>query len=250
MAKRLVILSGPSCVGKGPLTAAAKKFRPDVKFVQVAVIKSKESRYNRPRPDEHIVWDNPDCWRTMEQIEELKNNPRYIVDYCHKFAQVIDLDKIIGAPTEAVLMESYYTMAEKIVKSDYLSGVEIKTVFLSPLGCDEITALDDADFTIKALMMFKQYQRAEFHGRVIDKVWLADMRHRVDDAANELKRACNYDYVIVNHDGEGAPSWRRNTDGTFIGRPEGDAGKAMESLADILAGKTPAEAEHWPNGIL
>lgn len=250
MAKRLIILSGPSCVGKSPLTSAVKKFRPDVKFVQVAVIKSKESRYNKPRPDEHIVWDNPDCWRTMEQIEELKNNPRYIVDYCHGFAQVIDLDKIIQAPTEAVLMESYYTMAERIVKSDYLSGVGIKTVFLSPLGRDEITALDDVNFTIKALMMFKQYQRAEFHGRAIDKVWLADMRHRVDDAVNELRYACNYDYVIVNHDGEGSPNWRRNTDGTFFDELQDDAKKATESLADVLAGKIPANAEQWPSGIL
>ncbi|MDD5135454.1 MAG: hypothetical protein PHP01_08605 [Phycisphaerae bacterium] len=250
MAKRLVILSGPSCVGKSPLTEAVKKFRPNVKFVQVAVIKSKESRYNRPRPDEHIVWDNPDCWRTMEQIEELKNNPRYIVDYCHGFAQVIDLDKIIQSPTEVVLMESYYTMAEKIVKSDYLAGVEIKTVFLSPLGQDEITVLGDVNFTIKVLMMFKQYQRAEFHGRAIDKIWLADMRHRVDDAINELRFACNYNYVIVNHDGEGSPSWRRKTDGTFIDLPVSDAKKATESLADILAGKNPADTEHWPGNLI
>jgi hypothetical protein len=94
-------------------------------------------------------------------------------------------------------------------------------------------------------MMFKQYQRAEFHGRAIDKVWLTDMRHRVDDAINEIRVACNYDYVLVNHDGEGSPNWQRNNDGTFLDKPIGDAELAMDCLADILAGENPKNAEHW-----
>jgi guanylate kinase len=250
MTKRLVILSGPSCVGKSPLTAAVKKYRPEVKFVQATVIKSKESRYNKPRPDEVSVWDNPDNWRTMAEIETLKNNPRFVVDYCHGFAQVIDLDKIINAPFDAVLMESYYTMAQKIVKSDYLAGVDIKKVFLSPISCDEIPAIKDILLAIKSLMMFKQYQRAEFHGRKIDAVWLADMRHRVDDAIKEIRVACDYDYVLVNHDGEGAENWQRHNDGVFYGKPIGDAGLATDCLADILAGKIPPNAEHWHNSVL
>jgi len=245
MKKRLIILSGPSCVGKSPLTAAVKKFQPEIKFVQVAVIKSKESRYDKPRPDELAVWKNPDCWRMMAEIETLKNNPRFVVDYCHGFAQVIDLDKIINAPTEAVLMESYYTMAQKIVKSGYLSGVEIKRVFLSPLSCEEISALNDVPYAIRALMMFKQYQRAKFHGRTIDRLWLADMRQRIGDAINEIKVACDYDYVIVNRSGEGSADWRRNNDGTFFDKPCNDAGEATDCLADILAGKIPTSAEHW-----
>jgi guanylate kinase len=248
MTKRLIILSGPSCVGKSPLTAAVKKYRPEVKFIQATVIKSKESRYNKPRPDELAAWSNPDCWRTMAEIETLKNNPRFVVDYCHDFAQVIDLDKILNAPTDAVLMESYYTMAQKIVKSDYLAGVDIKKVFLSPISCKEIPAFDDFPTAVKALMMFKQYQRAEFHGRTIDSVWLTDMRQRVDDAINEIRVACNYDYVIVNHDGEGSENWQRHNDGVFCGKPIGDAGLATDSLADILAGKNPANAEHWQAG--
>jgi guanylate kinase len=240
------MLSGPSCVGKSPLTAAVKKYRPEVKFIQATVIKSKESRYNKPRPDELAVWNNPDNWRTMAEIETLKNNRRFVVDYCHGFAQVIDLDKIINAPTDAVLMESYYTMAQKIVKSDYLAGVDIKGVFLSPLSCNEIPALDDVPLAIRLLMMFKQYQRAEFHGRAIDNVWLADMRQRVNDAINEIRVACDYDYVIVNHDGEGAENWQRHNDGVFYAKPTGDAGLAVDSLADILAGKNPKNAEHWP----
>jgi len=249
MPKRLIILSGPSCVGKSPLTVAVRKYRPEVKFIQATVIKSKESRYNKPRPDEIAVWDNPDNWRTMAEIETLKNNQRFIVDYCHGFAQVIDLDKIINASTDAVLMESYYTMAQKIVKSDYLTGVDIKTVFLSPISCREIPALNkDFPFAVKSLMMFKQYQRAEFHGRAIDNVWLADMRHRVDDAFNEIRVACDYDYVIVNHDGEGSPNWRRHNDGAFFDKPTGDAGLATDCLADILAGKNPKNAEPWPHG--
>lgn len=250
MTKRLIILSGPSCVGKSPLTAAVKKYWPEVKFIQATVIKSKESRYNKPRPDEISVWNNPDCWRTMAEIETLKNNPRFVVDYCHGFAQVIDLDRIINAPTDAVLMESYYTMAQKIVKSDYLAGVDIKRVFLSPISCNEISQLKDVPTTIKSLMMFKQYQRAEFHGRKIDAVWLTDMRHRVDDAIKEIRVACDYDYVLVNHDGEGAENWQRHNDGVFYAKPIGDAGLATDCLADILTGKNPKNAECWQRGLI
>ena len=68
MAKRLVILSGPSCVGKGPVVAAVKKFKIEIEHEEIPVIKSRESRNNIPRPDDEKVWKNKDYWRTAEEI--------------------------------------------------------------------------------------------------------------------------------------------------------------------------------------
>ena len=77
MARRLVLLSGPSCVGKGPLFAAVQQFHGELGHEAVPVIKAKESRGGKPRPDDRPVWDDPDYWRPAAEIIALKGNPRY-----------------------------------------------------------------------------------------------------------------------------------------------------------------------------
>ena len=75
--KRLIALSGPSCVGKGPLLAAAREFHGELPFDLVAVIKSRESRRGSPRPDEALLWDNPDYFRPCPEIKRLRGD-RYL----------------------------------------------------------------------------------------------------------------------------------------------------------------------------
>jgi guanylate kinase len=240
MEKRLIILSGPSCVGKGPLTAAVKKFRPDIKFTKLAVIKSKQSRNHAPRPDEQEVWDNPNCWQTEEQIKALKENSHFIVGNCYGFSQAVDLDMIINSSEQILLMEMYYAIMPQLLDSRHLKNIKIETVFLSPISKQEIEFFNDCgidiDSAIKSLMAAKQYQRAVFHKRKIDREFLQDIKTRIDDSVYELRSAGNYKYVIVNHDGEGSPNWNRLANGTFTAPPVGDAKLAVESLAKILSG--------------
>jgi guanylate kinase len=240
MKKRLILLSGPSCVGKSPLTAAVKKFRPEVKFTKLAVIKSKQSRNLMPRPDEQDVWNNPNCWQTQEQIEALKNNDRYIVFNCYGFSQAVDLDMIVNSSEQTILMEMYYAIVPQILASQRLKNINIETVFLSPISKQEIEFFNscriDVDWAIKSLMAAKQYQRVIFHKRNIDRDFLQDIKTRIDDAVCELGSEKNFKHVIVNHDGEGSPNWNRLADGTFTGPPVGDAKLAVESLAKILSG--------------
>jgi guanylate kinase len=241
MEKHLILLSGPSCVGKGPLTAAVKKFRPEIEFTKLAVIKSKQSRNHIPRPDEQEVWDNPNCWQTQEQIQALKNNSRYIVFNCYGFSQAVDLDMIVNSSEQTILMEMYYAIVPQLSDSQLLKNIKIETVFLSPISKQEIDFLNscgiDVDKAIKSLMATKQYQRAIFHKRKIDRDFLQDIRTRIDDSVCEIESAKNFKYVIVNHDGEGSPNWNRLADGTFTGPPVGDAKLAVESLANILIDK-------------
>lgn len=241
MEKRLILISGPSCVGKGPLTAAVKHFRPDVKFTKLSVIKSKQSRHNIPRPDERTVWDNPDCWRTQEEIDSLVGNDHFVVSKCYGFSQAVNLDLIVNFPEPTILMEMYYPMVPMIVAARRLKDVKIETVFISPISDEEIAFVQkcgfDSDAVIKALMADKQYHRIAFHKRKIDAEFLIDVKKRIEDSVLEIASRRNYKYVIVNRDGEGSPNWNRLADGTFVGEPVGDAKTAMESLAKILAGK-------------
>lgn len=247
MEKRLIILSGPSCVGKGPLTAAVKKFRPEINFIKLAVIKSKQSRNLMPRPDEQEVWDNPSCWQSEEQIKALKDNDRYIVFNCYGFSQAVDLDMIINSPQQIILMEMYYSIVPQLLGSQRLKNINIETVFLSPISKQEIEFFNscriDVDTAIKSLMAAKQYQRAIFHKRKIDRDFLQDIKTRIEDSVCEIESAKNFKYVIVNHDGEGCPNWNRLPDGTFTAPPVGDAKLAIESLADILIGKKSKKSE-------
>jgi len=238
MKKRLILLSGPSCVGKGPLTAAVKQFRPEIKFTKLSVIKSKLSRNNIPRPDEHEVWDNPNCWRTEEEIQTLSNNDHYVIGKCFGFSQAVNLDMILNFPEQTILMEMYYPIVPRLLAAERLKNIKIETVFVSPISEKEIEFIRtcglNPETVIKSLMADKQYHRILFHKRNIDPEFLQDINKRIDDSIFEIASSKNYKYVIVSRDGEGSPNWNRLANGTFIGEPVGDAKNAMESLAKIL----------------
>lgn len=238
MVKRLFLLSGPSCVGKGPLVAAVKQFRPDVKFTKLSVIKSKTSRHNIPRPDELPVWDNPDCWRTEEELAALANNNHFVIGKCHGFTQAVNLDLIVNYPEQTILMEMYYPMVPGLLAAERLKGIKIETIFLTPASEDEILFAEKCGLNretfIKSLMTDKQFNRIAFHKRKVDSEFLEDVKKRISDSVLEIAASKNYNHIIVNRDGEGSPNWNRLADGTFIGKPIGDASAAMESLAAIL----------------
>ncbi len=238
MEKRLVLLSGASCVGKGPLTAALKQFRPDVKFTKLSVIKSKASRHNIPRPDEHEAWSNPDCWRTEEELAGLASNDHFVIGNCHGFTQAVNLDLIVNYPEQNVLMEMYYPMMPGLLTAKHLKNIKIETVFLTPVSEDEIQFAEKCGFNretfIKSLMADKQFNRIQFHKRKIDSDFLEDVKKRISDSVLEIAESKNYNHIIVNRDGEGSPNWNRLADGTFIAEPIGDAKNAMEHLAKIL----------------
>jgi guanylate kinase len=254
MKKQLVILSGPSCVGKGPLAAAVKKFRTEIKYDEIPVIKSRESRGGKPRPDDKPVWNNVDYWRSAEEITDLKKNPRYIVGDCRGFPQAIDLEKVAQSQAPLVFIEVYHTIGRQLVTSKYLTGVTVISVFLSPIGISEIDSIRTGGICVatevKEMMVLKQMDRAAFQGKQLDSALLQDITARAEDAVDELRSAPDYNIVLVNHDGEGATNWRRDPEGNFVGNPEGDARRALESLADILLGKSPDNAETWPHGTV
>ncbi|MCE5340321.1 MAG: hypothetical protein LLF92_04240 [Planctomycetaceae bacterium] len=240
MGKRLILLSGPSCTGKGPLTAAVKQFRPDVKFTKLSVIKSKASRHNIPRPDELQVWDNPDCWRNEEELAALAKNEHFVVGKCHGFTQAVNLDLIVNYPEHTILMEMYYPMVPGLLTAKHLKNIKIETVFLTPASEDEILFAEKCGFKreifIKSLMADKQFNRIAFHKRKVDAEFLEDVKKRINDSVSEIAESKNYNHIIVNRDGEGSPNWNRLADGTFFAEPVGDAKIAMEKLAKILKG--------------
>jgi guanylate kinase len=86
---RLVILSGPSCVGKTPLARALGKFYPELygKLHKLVLLNSR-----RPRPGEVDGVDYH--FRPRNQIESLRSQERYAVLEVRSDVQALDVEDL------------------------------------------------------------------------------------------------------------------------------------------------------------
>lgn len=250
----MVILSGPSCVGKGPLIAAVRRFYPQIDHTLIPTIKARESRGGQPRPDEESIWNDPDHWRTEDELNNLRDDPRYLVGYCRDSPQAVDLERIRQAPSRLVIVEVYHTIGMRLCSAAFLKGIEIVTVFITPMSAEEIVFLKQCGIspavTLRGLMVLKQYRRLLYHRREIDDEIIHDIEARARDAVAELRSAPDYTLVVVNHDGEGSPSWNRLPTGRFTSSPIGEAKRTLDAFVEVLKGETPASTEIWQPGII
>jgi guanylate kinase len=238
MKKKLVLLSGPSCVGKGPLLAALKTFHTEIKFSGIPVIRSRGSRNNVPRPEEAPVWNDLDYFMPDAMFSKLDKN--YVTGKVHGFPQAIDLRKITEHTADLLILEIYYTFWEQFKKreTETLAGMDIVSVFMSPVSQNEIDLFKQENVSKNAfiveMMLEKQMRRAEFMGMKVTSAVSMSFNSRAQSAPNEINMMNAYDRRIVCHDGEGHPNWNRNRDGSFNSKPTGEAGKALDEFAGII----------------
>ncbi|MFZ5954816.1 MAG: hypothetical protein ACOYT4_00135 [Nanoarchaeota archaeon] len=254
---RVVLLSGPSCVGKGPLVASIDKFFPNISYSTVPVIKAKESRPKGPRPEELDLWDNPNYFRSANEIKNLSKDPlRYLVGECRGLPNAIDLDRILGAKHNLVLVEVYHTVGSQINSlKNILPGADKLNVFVSPVSQKEITAWKlqnvGLDQKIKKIMLNKLNARSKYQGaNPEDPSVIKDNLKRAEDAYHELQSAHKYTHVLVNPYGEGHPHWNRTPNGEFTKKPQGGALKIVKSFADILKKGKSKYVEHWDSDTI
>ena len=240
----LTILSGPSCVGKGPAIRAISEFRNNVRFREVPVLKSIESRGGSLR-----ATDNPDHFFPAASISGWQENPNYIVGSCRGFPQAISLAtlKTEAEKSDNLYLEAYHTLGRQFRDNATvraIDGLKTTSVFMSPISAKEIEDLSAAGVNVEQyltqLMMNKQFVRSSNTG---DRVKMSDVASRARDAFDELSSAHLFDGVIVNHDGEGDPNWHIDN-AASLSEPEGDACRTMMTLSDVLLGKT-SSLEHW-----
>ena len=135
-AGRLVILSGPSCVGKSPLDRALARFYPELhQRLQKLVL------YNTrdPRPGEKDGVDYH--FRTRPQVEALRQQERFAVLDVRGDLQALDLLELTallgrgdaffeGNPFVGRLLQTHPSLAQ----------VRRLSVFLAPLSKDEYSS--------------------------------------------------------------------------------------------------------------
>ncbi|HIP95597.1 MAG TPA: hypothetical protein EYH32_00090 [Anaerolineae bacterium] len=253
---RFVMLSGPSCVGKGPLHNALKRFYPDIerKLEKLVLFNSRA-----PRPGEQDGVDYH--FRSRQEVEALRGREGYIVMDVRGDLQALDVEnlrEILDGEKDAFFEGNPFVPMEAL-KSPLLSDVPKLSVFLSPLSRDEILFLKDParlrpeaqpegrvslpDF-VTDVMRRKLLRRTQKQKGLLSLRDLENIERRATSAYREIQLACHFDYVIPNHDGEDSENW----DAFYY--PIGDARKALLAFAAILSGQETEHAEKWEQDLL
>jgi guanylate kinase len=242
---RLIVLSGPSCVGKGPLHTAFSKFYPE----QAADLR-KLVLYNcrSPRPGEI---DGKDYhFRSREEIEGFREKPNFIVLDVRGDLQAVDLTDAERTLSRGDLFfEGNPFVARKLLEA-FKSKVTVLSIFLSPLSKEEILFLHSkgrnvslADF-VTDVMRRKLLRRTQRQKNILSLKDLENIERRAKSAYTELKEAWNFECVIPNHDGEDSENW----DAFYY--PVGDARKALLAFADLVCGNGAPLVEKWDEALL
>jgi guanylate kinase len=242
---RLIILSGPSCVGKGPLHAAFSKFYPEL-----AAGLRKLVLYNcrAPRPGEI---DGKDYrFRSREEIEQFRQRENFIVLDVRGDLQAVDLSDLDrGLPEGDLFFEGNPFIGRKLLEVAG-SKVTLLSVFLAPISRVEILFLQAPERGVALpefltdVMRRKLLRRTQRQKGILSLKDLENIERRASSAYTELKGAWRFDYVISNHDGEDSENW----DAFYY--PIGDAWKTLITFAELIGGGTPTGTEKWEETLL
>jgi len=242
---KLIILAGPSGVGKTALRRAFSTFYQDL-YSRMTPLILFTSRPIRPFESEGVDY----FFRSLSEIRNLKQGPRYIVHKVHQDFQAIDKINLHELIKDSdVFYEGNTAIGRLFQTHPDLSAIKKITIFLSPLSRQEILRIrvrgkKNFQDTLLTLMRQKLLRRMKQYGRILNAQEVKDIQQRAIDAYFELKEAYHFDYIIPNHDGEDSDNW----DKSFL--PAGDAGRALDTLAAILTNHPHPNIEKWEENLV
>jgi guanylate kinase len=244
--QRLVILSGPSCVGKSPLDKALGRFYPELRGTLRKLV-----LYNSraPRPGEVDGVDYH--FRLRSQVEALRAEDRYAVLEVRGDLQALDVEELrILLQHSNAFFEGNPFVGRELQTHPRLAGIERLSIFLSPLSREEVIYLKAPERNVSLsdlvtdLMSRKLLRRTRRQKLELSAKDLENIETRAASAYRELKEAWHFEYVIPNHDGEDSDNWE-----AFY-YPLGDARKALNAFAALLEGGVPPSAERWEEDLI
>jgi guanylate kinase len=243
---RLVILSGPSCVGKSPLKRALAKFHPQIwnRFTKLVLFNSRA-----PRPGE---LDGEDYhFRTRDQVEALKSERRYLVLDVRGDAQALDVEELkMLLKRRDAFFEGNPFVGRALQTHPLLADMNRLSIFLSPLSKDEIMYLKAPERHVRLQGFVTDVMRRKLLRRTRrqkDELSLKDLENietRALSAYRELQEACHFQHVIPNHDGEDSDHWE-----AFY-YPIGEARQSLDAVVALLKGAAATRAEQWQADLL
>ena len=243
---RLIILTGPSCIGKSPLDRVLKRLYPGLrKNMQKLVLFNDRS----PRPGEIEGQDY--YFRKREQIEAFRLDGKYIVMGVRGDLQALNLKELSAMlKKNNVFYEGNPYVAEILQTHPQLKDTPKLSVFLSPLSQEEIRFFLEPNRNVRLpdfiteVMRRKQLRRKTHQKIELSFRDLDDIETRASSAYREMKMAWQFDFVIPNHDGEDSDNWE------LFYYPIGEARKTLLSFIALLEGKEAPGVEKWEKGLL
>jgi len=243
---RVMILSGPSCVGKSPLFEGWRRCFPQsaAKLQKYVLFHSRA-----PRPGERDGIDYH--FRSAAEIEALRGHNDYFVFQVRQDVQALHLPALAAMADSAdVFLDLNPFAAIKLSQVPCWRERPLLRIFLSPLSQEEIGFLLEPDrhidmqACVAEIMRRKLLWRTHRQKNLLALADLEDIERRAASAYAELQQAHRFDYVLVNHDGEGHDHWQA------FGGPLGDARKVIGDFQRLWEGQSPLDAEHWPASLI
>lgn len=242
---RLIILAGPSCVGKSPLAKSFARFYSELnESMKPLVLYNSRS----PRPGEVDGTDYH--FRSKEEIEKLKDNDGFVVMDVRGDMQALNLNELAShLKNNDVLFEGNPFIGKVLVNHPSLKDINRLSIFVSPLSKDEIeflkaqegiTKLQDIITDVMRRKLLRRTRRQKGNLSLKD---LENIEKRASSAYTELQDAHLYQYIITNHDGEDHENW------DAFNYPLGDARKALIAFANLISEKE-AVTEKWDSQLL
>lgn len=244
---KLILLSGPSCVGKSPLLQAFHRIFPDLaRSLEKVVL------YNDrpPRPGEQDGIDY--YFRSRAEIETLGKSKDFLLIQVRNDLQALELasiQRILDLGKHAFYEGATYVVSQ-IIEHKIAERIPIQTIFLSPLNREEIQFLCeparhvDIQAVVIDVMRKKLLRRKQKQMGWISLPDLEDIEIRCRSAYAEMRQAFQYQYVIPNHDGEDSEDWNA------FPWPIGDALQSVLDLASILNSNPRNRIERWERDLL
>jgi guanylate kinase len=245
-AGRLVILSGPSCVGKSPLDRSLARFFPALhhRLQKLVLYNSRD-----PRPGEQNGVDYH--FRTRPQIEALRQQARFAVLEVRGDLQALDVPELTALLERGdAFFEGNPFVGRLLQTHPALTPARRLSVFLAPLSKDELLFLKDPTRNVSlpdlvtGVMRRKLLRRTRRQKGDLSLTDLENIERRAGSAFHELNQVVHFDWVIPNHDGEDSDNWE-----AFY-YPLGDARRALLAFVDLLEGRIPRCAEKWDAALL
>ena len=207
---RLIILTGPSCVGKGPLLAALKRLHPE----QSDALKKLVLFNSRPpRPGEQDGVDYH--FRTRRQIDQLRRHDEYEVMEVRGDLQAVHVTALqTEIENHDMLFDGNPFVAEFLQNHPALSEIPKLSIFMSPLSGAEINELSSHEAHVELEELVAEVMRRKLLRRTarqknnqLSLHDLEDIERRAGNAYRELQMAWQFDFVLPNHDGEDSENW-------------------------------------------
>ncbi len=246
MPGRLIILAGPSCVGKSPLDKALGRFFPDLKkTLQTLVLYN--SRNSRPGEQDGVDYH----FRSRQYIDSLRKKDQFVVMEVRGDLQALDLsDLTITLRQGNVFFEGNPFIGYLLLTHEGLNKIPKLSVFMSPVSREELlffkqhkTGISPADL-VTDIMRRKLLRRTKKQKSELALPDYENIEKRASSAYFELGFAHHFEHILPNHDGEDSEHW------DAFPYPIGDARISLLSFVSLMEGEIPEHAEKWEPGLI